>query len=68
MDLSQLANSHHRPVLAQGVVGALNMLNAAELSRDEGVAQAETNGDKQRTKQCRLEGWVGQAFGKLGLS
>ena len=49
------------------MVGALNMLNAAELSRGEGVAQAETNGDKQGTKQCRLEGWVGQAFGQAWI-
>ena len=36
-DLSQLANSHHRPALAQGVVGALNMMNVAELGRGVGA-------------------------------
>ena len=44
------------------------MLNAAELSRGEGLAQAGINGDKPGTKKCRIESWVGQAFRKLGLS
>ena len=42
--------SHHRPALAQGVVGALNMLIAADLSRGEGVAQAETKWGQTRDK------------------
>ena len=56
------------PALAQGAVGALKMLNAAELSRGEGVTQAGINGDKLGSKKCRLESWVEQASRKLELS
>ena len=50
MDLSQLAKSHHRLALAQGGVGALNMMNAAELGRGGGAAQAETKLGQTRDK------------------
>ena len=50
MDLSQLAKCHHRLALAQGVVGALNMMYAAELGRGGGADQAETKVGQTRDK------------------